>query len=395
MEAISVSQLNRYVKSLIEEDGNLSGIYIKAEISNFKNHYSSGHLYFNLKDKKASVRAVMFSSYAKHLKFTPEEGMAVLVKASVSLYEVDGSFQVYVYDMQPFGEGAVEIALRQLIEKLSTKGYFDESIKKPLPRYPQTIGVITSKTGAAIEDIKRVLSRRYPIALMKFCPALVQGKQAPDSLISAVKTLDGKCDVIIIGRGGGSREDLWAFNDEGLAEAIFTAKTPIISAVGHETDVTICDMVADKRASTPSVAAEIAVPSISEIDESIQNMSMKIRNIGKRAIETNMMHLTTLTSLPVINNPDIFLSNKQRQLDTVSENLNNVRKIYFEKKCLALREKVAVLESLNPMSVLSRGYAAVFSDGKPITSVKQLKINEKFVVQLGDGAVSAVVSEID
>ena len=260
MKVISVSQLNRYVKSLLEGDANLAAVYIGGEISNFTNHYKSGHLYMSLKDEGAVVKAVMFRAYASKLAFTPENGMKVIVRARVSLYEKDGAFQIYIEEMQPDGVGALQIAFEQLKKKLAAEGLFEASRKKPLPRYPARVGVITSPTGAAVRDIFNVLGRRFPLARVVFTPVLVQGEGAPAQLVAALRRFNetNAADVLIIGRGGGSIEELWAFNDETVARAVAASRIPVISAVGHETDFTICDFVADLRAPTPSAAAELA-----------------------------------------------------------------------------------------------------------------------------------------
>ena len=262
---LSVSQLNRYIKMNFDADENLANIFISGEISNFTNHYRTGHLYFTLKDDSAAVRAVMFNSSAKRLKFMPEDGMKVIARGRVSVYEASGQYQLYVDDMQPDGVGALNLAYEQLKDKLQKEGLFSELHKKPLPPYAEKVGVITSPTGAAVRDIINVLGRRFPYAEIVFCPVLVQGDGAHLQLTDAVNLFNSEraADVIIIGRGGGSIEDLWEFNDEGLARAVYNSEIPVISAVGHETDFTICDFVADMRAPTPS-AAEIGRASCRE-----------------------------------------------------------------------------------------------------------------------------------
>lgn len=253
MLTVTVSQLNRYVKAVLEEDKKLRDLYVRGEISNYTRHFRSGHLYFSLRDATGSIKAVMFKSHAGDLRFEPEDGMAVLVRASVGVYERDGVYQLYITDIQPEGAGAQAVAFEQINKKLTAEGLFAPEHKKPLPAYPRRVGVVTSETGAAIRDIENVLSRRYPLCTLVLSPAVVQGREAPASLIRALKALDrdGGCDVIILGRGGGSAEDLWCFNDEALARAVFAAHTPVISAVGHEVDFTICDFVSDLRAPTP------------------------------------------------------------------------------------------------------------------------------------------------
>ena len=275
---LSVSQLNRYIKMNFDADENLANIFISGEISNFTNHYRTGHLYFTLKDDSAAVRAVMFNSSAKRLKFMPEDGMKVIARGRVSVYEASGQYQLYVDDMQPDGVGALNLAYEQLKEKLQKEGLFSELHKKPLPPYPEKVGVITSPTGAAVRDIINVLGRRFPYAEIVFCPVLVQGDGAHLQLTDAVNLFNSEraADVIIIGRGGGSIEDLWEFNDEGLARAVYNSEIPVISAVGHETDFTICDFVADMRAPTPSAAAELAVPDANELQYALSALKNRM-----------------------------------------------------------------------------------------------------------------------
>ena len=283
-DAFTVSELNNYIKSIFENNRTLSSVMVRGEISNFTNH-RSGHLYFSLKDADGQIRSVMFRSRAMGLKFMPESGMKVIVHGSVTVYPRDGSYQLYVSSMQPDGVGALYLAYEQLKERLFQEGLFDEIYKKPIPAFPKRIGVITSPTGAAVRDIINVTGRRYPCADIYVYPALVQGDGAENSLIKALDYFDSSClcDVIILGRGGGSIEDLWAFNSEALARRIFEARVPIISAVGHETDFTICDFVADMRAPTPSAAAEIAVPETHELMHKIDNIIGRMSLlIGKR-----------------------------------------------------------------------------------------------------------------
>ena len=395
MLTITVNQLNRYVKSLLEQDSNLQDIYIRGEISNFKAHYKSGHMYFSLKDDESVVKAVMFRGYASQLKFMPEEGMAVIARASVGLYEVNGEYQVYVTDLQPDGIGAMEIAIRQLREKLDKKGYFLPEHKKELPRYPKTIGVITSKTGAAFGDIKKVLSARYPIAEIKFFAASVQGELAVPSLIEGIKTLDNNCDVMIVGRGGGSKEDLWAFNDENLANAVFFANTPIVSAVGHEMDVSICDLVADVQAATPSAAAEIVAPSIDEVRMALEKYEAFIKKDAISKMELYSKKLETISKMPILSDPSIYLREKQKKLDLLYDSMYNIQKQYFSNLGKEITNKAKVLDSLSPFAVLARGYSAAFKDSKAIKSVTQLAEDDKFSLKMRDGIIEATVDAIE
>ena len=296
MKVISVSQLNRYVKSLLEGDANLAAVYIGGEISNFTNHYKSGHLYMSLKDEGAVVKAVMFRAYASKLAFTPENGMKVIVRARVSLYEKDGAFQIYIEEMQPDGVGALQIAFEQLKKKLAAEGLFEASRKKPLPRYPARVGVITSPTGAAVRDIFNVLGRRFPLARVVFTPVLVQGEGAPAQLVAALRRFNetNAADVLIIGRGGGSIEELWAFNDETVARAVAASRIPVISAVGHETDFTICDFVADLRAPTPSAAAELAVPDQHQLAARLTQLYGALRQSALHRVEVENTRLASI-----------------------------------------------------------------------------------------------------
>ena len=307
---LSVSQLNRYIKMNFDADENLANIFISGEISNFTNHYRTGHLYFTLKDDSAAVRAVMFNSSAKRLKFMPEDGMKVIARGRVSVYEASGQYQLYVDDMQPDGVGALNLAYEQLKEKLQKEGLFSELHKKPLPPYPEKVGVITSPTGAAVRDIINVLGRRFPYAEIVFCPVLVQGEGAHLQLTDAVNLFNSEraADVIIIGRGGGSIEDLWEFNDEGLARAVYNSEIPVISAVGHETDFTICDFVADMRAPTPSVAAELAVPDANELQYALSALKNRMFLNVSSGIADRRSRLEYLTSKGALKSPDEMLS---------------------------------------------------------------------------------------
>lgn len=315
---LSVSQLNRYIKMNFDADENLANIFISGEISNFTNHYRTGHLYFTLKDDSAAVRAVMFNSSAKRLKFMPEDGMKVIARGRVSVYEASGQYQLYVDDMQPDGVGALNLAYEQLKEKLQKEGLFSELHKKPLPPYPEKVGVITSPTGAAVRDIINVLGRRFPYAEIVFCPVLVQGDGAHLQLTDAVNLFNSEraADVIIIGRGGGSIEDLWEFNDEGLARAVYNSEIPVISAVGHETDFTICDFAADMRAPTPSAAAELAVPDANELQYALSALKNRMFLNVSSGIADRRSRLEYLTSKGALKSPDEMLSNRSQRLDT-------------------------------------------------------------------------------
>ena len=313
----TVSQLNNYVKNIIDNDPYLNYIYVVGEISNFTNHYKTGHFYLTLKDEKAAIKAVMFRSSAARIKFEPQNGMKVICRGRASLFERDGSFQFYIEDMQPDGVGALQIAFEQLVEKLKAEGLFDEKYKKKIPSYPEKIAVITSPTGAAIQDITNVLTRRFPCAEMIMCPVLVQGDGAAEQLIDAVKRVNetNAADVIIIGRGGGSIEDLWAFNDEELAREIFRSRIPVISAVGHEIDYTISDFVSDLRAPTPSAAAELAVPDITDVKYLLAKTEDNLETAYLNIINQHKARLKFYAENYVLKNPINYLSNLSEKLN--------------------------------------------------------------------------------
>ena len=308
MNVITVTQLNTYIKSILDENPVLKTIYIKGEISNFKHYYKSGHMYLTLKDSNCQLKAVMFSSYASRLKFRPENGMSVICRGRISAYEKDGVYQLYIEDMQPDGIGSLSIAFEQLKEKLEKEGLFDLSHKKSIPKYPQKIGVATSNMGAAIEDIKNIIKRRYPVAELVVAPTIVQGDAAPEDIVKSIKLLDSidDIDVIIVGRGGGSLEDLWAFNTEIVARAVFECKKPIISAVGHETDFTICDFVADLRAETPSAAAEKAVPDINELMKFTEAAESKMLYCITKRLEYEAQRLDYISNESILADYKIY-----------------------------------------------------------------------------------------
>lgn len=394
---LSVSQLNRYIKMNFDADENLANIFISGEISNFTNHYRTGHLYFTLKDDSSAVRAVMFNSSAKRLKFMPEDGMKVIARGRVSVYEASGQYQLYVDDMQPDGVGALNLAYEQLKEKLQKEGLFSELHKKPLPPYPEKVGVITSPTGAAVRDIINVLGRRFSYAEIVFCPVLVQGDGAHLQLTDAVNLFNSEraADVIIIGRGGGSIEDLWEFNDEGLARAVYNSEIPVISAVGHETDFTICDFVADMRAPTPSAAAELAVPDANELQYALSALKNRMFLNVSSGIADRRSRLEYLTSKGVLKSPDEMLSNRSQRLDTAfSKMLSSYENRIVGKKVEFISAATA-LSKLDPMSVLMRGFAFVSDkNGKNVYSSQALEKGDKINVRFHDGSAVCEVKEI-
>lgn len=394
---LSVSQLNRYIKMNFDADENLANIFISGEISNFTNHYRTGHLYFTLKDDSAAVRAVMFNSSAKRLKFMPEDGMKVIARGRVSVYEASGQYQLYVDDMQPDGVGALNLAYEQLKEKLQKEGLFSEFHKKPLPPYPEKVGVITSPTGAAVRDIINVLGRRFPYAEIVFCPVLVQGDGAHLQLTDAVNLFNSEmaADVIIIGRGGGSIEDLWEFNDEGLARAVYNSEIPVISAVGHETDFTICDFVADMRAPTPSAAAELAVPDANELQYALSDLKNRMFLNVSSGIADRRSRLEYLTSKGALKSPDEMLSNRSQRLDTAFSKMLSSYENRIGGKKVEFISAATALSKLDPMSVLMRGFAFVSDkNGKNVYSSQALAKGDKINVRFHDGSAVCEVKEI-
>ena len=394
---LSVSQLNRYIKMNFDADENLANIFISGEISNFTNHYRTGHLYFTLKDDSAAVRAVMFNSSAKRLKFMPEDGMKVIARGRVSVYEASWQYQLYVDDMQPDGVGALNLAYEQLKEKLQKEGLFSEHHKKPLPPYPEKVGVITSPTGAAVRDIINVLGRRFPYAEIVFCPVLVQGEGAHLQLTDAVNLFNSEraADVIIIGRGGGSIEDLWEFNDEGLARAVYNSEIPVISAVGHETDFTICDFVADMRAPTPSAAAELAVPDANELQYALSALKNRMFLNVSSGIADRRSRLEYLTSKGALKSPDEMLSNRSQRLDTAFSKMLSSYENRIGGKKVEFISAATALSKLDPMSVLMRGFAFVSDkNGKNVYSSQALAKGDKINVRFHDGSAVCEVKEI-
>ena len=394
---LSVSQLNRYIKMNFDADENLANIFISGEISNFTNHYRTGHLYFTLKDDSAAVRAVMFNSSAKRLKFMPEDGMKVIARGRVSVYEASGQYQLYVDDMQPDGVGALNLAYEQLKEKLQKEGLFSEFHKKPLPPYPEKVGVITSPTGAAVRDIINVLGRRFPYAEIVFCPVLVQGDGAHLQLTDAVNMFNSEraADVIIIGRGGGSIEDLWEFNDEGLARAVYNSEIPVISAVGHETDFTICDFVADMRAPTQSAAAELAVPDANELQYALSALKNRMFLNVSSGIADRRSRLEYLTSKGALKSPDEMLSNRSQRLDTAFSKMLSSYENRIGGKKVEFISAATALSKLDPMSVLMRGFAFVSDkNGKNVYSSQALAKGDKINVRFHDGSAVCEVKEI-
>lgn len=390
---LTVTQLNTYVKTLLESDPRLADVYVVGEISNFTDHARSGHLYMSLKDDGALVRAVMFRSAASRLRFSPQNGMRVLCRGRISLYDRDGQYQFYIEDMQPDGVGALSVAFEQLKKKLADEGLFDPARKKPIPSYPGRIAVITSPTGAAVQDILKILRRRYPVAEVILCPVLVQGDAAAGELTAAVEKVGAaRCaDVIIIGRGGGSMEELWAFNDENLARSIARCPVPVISAVGHETDFTICDFVSDLRAPTPSAAAELAVPERTQLLAVLAGTEGLLRRGIFKTMERGRERLKALASRPCLRQGERILQPFAQRLDVAARRLRTAGKDCVQQAGQRQRHAAARLEGLSPLKVLSRGYAMTLLDGCPIVSAGQVQIGDRLELKYHDGSLECEV----
>lgn len=396
-EPMTVTALNESIKALLEGTPYLRSVYLRGEISNFTNH-RSGHLYFSLKDEGGLVRAVMFRGNATRLAFLPENGMKVLVRGSVSLFVRDGSYQIYVSSMEPDGVGALYLAFERLKRKLAAEGLFDEDRKRPLPRIPSRIGVITSPTGAAVRDIMNVLGRRFPYAEVLLYPALVQGTDAPPQLIAGLSYFNTACpvDVIILGRGGGSIEDLWAFNDEGLARTIAASEIPVISAVGHETDFTIADFVADRRAPTPSAAAELAVPDTTELIRKFNNITTHTELLLSRRIERARAAVAELAGRRPLTSPDTILGERRLLVGYFLDKMAHAAESGVLVGRTRFAELAAKLEVLSPLANLDRGYALAYrEDGVPVRSVRGLSVGDGLSVRLSDGVAQTRVVSVD
>lgn len=391
MPVLTVTQINKYIGFKIKGDKNIQGIMVKGEISNFVRHYS-GHCYFTLKDKESSIRAVMFSSAASKLKFKPDDGMSAIVSGSVSVYEREGIYQIYVTDIQPEGVGAVSVAFEQLKKKLAKEGIFDMSHKRQLPLLPKKIGAVTSLSGAAVRDIINVLSRRYPIGKLYAVNTIVQGEEAPDSICKGILRAEAAgCDLIIVGRGGGSLEDLSAFNTEKVAYAIYNCKVPVISAVGHETDFTIADMAADLRAPTPSAAAELAVPSAENLKERIDALERRLRNAALGIIDRAGDQYTALNSRLSSYSPENRLKLNSERLSSMDKRAEQAFFRYIECQKGKLAEKIAKLDSLSPLKVLSRGYSLVYNKSELVNDAEKLKTGDYVTIKFGKGEADALI----
>ncbi len=394
---LTVSQVSFYIKSLLEGDSRLRDVLVSGEVSNFTDHYRSGHLYFSLKDEKSVLKAVMFAGSAKRLKFRPQDGMKVLVRGRISSYEASGQYQLYAEDIQPDGVGALSLAFEQLKAKLEREGLFDPGRKRPLPRYPGRIGVITSPTGAAVRDILQITGRRWPLAEIIFAPVLVQGEGAPPQMIGALEEMNRKraCDVILLGRGGGSLEDLWAFNDEGVARAVASSQIPVVSAVGHETDFTICDFAADLRAATPSAAAELATPDFREERRRLIAFSRYFHEKAEKTVEYFRQSLDLLAQDSFLGRPELFLKDRKRELGVLFGGLTGcfADKLEAEQGRLALLS--GTLDAVSPLKVLSRGYAMVMDEeGKAVRDAASLSPGDRVSLRLAAGRVEAEILRV-
>ena len=392
---LTVTELNNYVKKLLDNEPNLKNVFVTGEISNFKNHYS-GHMYMTIKDEGGAIKAVMFSSYANRLRFAPENGMKVIIFGSVSLYNKDGSYQFYITDMQPDGLGALNLAFEQLKEKLQNEGLFNAEHKKPLPEFPQKIGVMTAPDGAAVRDIFSVLKRRYPVAEIVFYPVAVQGASAAPEIAKGIQLFNEKnaCDVLIVGRGGGSLEDLWAFNEEIVARAIFASNIPVISAVGHETDFTIADFVADLRAPTPSAAAEVAVPDIFELKAGLLGLKQHLAVLIKNRVNAEREFLINTEKQLNLISPSNKILNSRTELVNINEKLINTMLLKLNNEKAKISVLASKLNALSPLEVLSRGYAISYKEASPVTSVKQVAAGDNIKVVVKDGELFATVNEV-
>ncbi len=384
---LTVTQVNRFVRSLIEGDGRLNDILIAGEISNFSGQYKSGHLYFSLKDEHALIKAVMFASSAHRLRFRPADGMRVVIRGRVSLYEAAGQYQLYAEDMQPDGLGALALAYEQMKARLAAEGLFDPGRKRPLPPFPQRIGVVTSPTGAAVRDILQITARRWPVAEILLCPVLVQGEAAPAQLTAAVRSLneEGSCDVIILGRGGGSMEDLWAFNNEALARAVAGSAIPIVSAVGHETDFTICDFAADLRAPTPSAAAELCTPEREALREQVAAYRRYFQEKAVETVESLRQAVDILTQDSPLGEPGRYVALRRERLDRLAAELDQSARTLLEERRNTLALAAGKLDALSPLKVLGRGYAVVYHKGKAVKDLDPLPPGEEVTLQAEKG----------
>ena len=391
---ITVGALTRYIKYRLDNDPNLQEVCLKGEISNFKRH-TRGHFYFTIKDEESRISAIMFASNASKVNFDIQDGMKVLVKGKVTVFEQTGNYQIYVSEIKEDGIGNLFELYEKLKKDLEKEGLFKVEHKKPIPKIPNRIGVITAPTGAAVRDIMSTINRRYPLCEVILFPSLVQGKDAKDDIVKNIKLADTyDLDVIICGRGGGSIEDLWAFNEEIVARAIYECNTPIISAVGHEIDFTIADFVADKRAETPTAAAEMCVPSKADLINLINQMKLRLNKNMNSLVDNNKLRLHKLMDSYILKNPMSMYEVKEQKLSNDIERLNGYIKIVLDKKNIKYNHLIEKLDVLNPLNTLKRGYSITKKDNKVITSIKDVKVNDELRVDIKDGYIISNIKEV-
>ena len=396
MEIYSVSQINRHIKGLMDGDVLLRDVTVSGEISNFKRH-SSGHYYFSVKDRDSAIAAAMFKWQNRTLNFLPENGMKVLVHGRISVYEPSGQYQIIADSIRPDGVGALYEQYERIRRALERKGYLDPARKKPLPPFPRRIAVITSPTGAAIRDILNILGRRWQLAPVDVYPSEVQGENAPAMLAAALYAANRRadCDVIIIGRGGGSMEDLWAFNSVDVIKAIIDSEIPVISAVGHETDTTLSDLVADLRAPTPSAAAELAVPDSAGVMNYLAHFRAKTTAALENRLAMNESRITSVMNLPCMRNPLAFTENRSRALDELTTRMGNAMTRALDTRESDLRAVASKLTALNPLAVLARGYSVVYKDRTPLVSAASVCVGDALTIRFADGSARCRVEQVD
>ena len=395
-QVLSITQLNEYIRGKLDADPLLTGVAVRGEISNYK-LYPSGHHYFTLKDESSALKCVMFKGNAARLRFRPENGMKVIAMGKVSVYPRDGAYQLYCTAMAMDGVGDLYAAFEQLKAKLAAQGLFDPAHKKPLPRFPGTIGIVTSSAGAAVHDMLRILRKRYPLTRVVLLPVRVQGAEAPGEIAAAIRYANyyKLADLLIVGRGGGSIEDLWAFNDERVAYAIYESQIPVISAVGHEPDVTISDFVADLRAATPSNAAELAVPDRDALLQQLDSMSVAMATAMNRQLKAARQHLNVLSGSPALRSPTGYLDQKRKNLELLKNRLISGENQHISRNNQRFIALTAKLDAMSPLKVLTRGYAVAEKEsGEILRSVKQTKAGERITVSLSDGSLTAKVLEV-
>ena len=394
-QVLSITQLNEYIRGKLDNDVLLGSVAVRGEISNYK-VYPSGHHYFTLKDEAASLKCVMFKGNAIRLRFRPGNGVKVIAMGKISVYPRDGVYQLYCTAMAMDGIGDLYAAFEQLKEKLAAQGLFDPSHKKPIPKYPAVIGIVTSSAGAAIHDLLRILRKRYPLSEVRLLPVRVQGVEAPGEIAAAIRYANyhSLADLLIVGRGGGSIEDLWAFNDERVAYAIYESQIPVISAVGHEPDVTISDFVADLRAATPSNAAELAVPDQDALRQNLDGYSQSMASVLNRQLKSARQHLNVLASRPSLSSPTGYLDQKRKNLELLENRLVSANTRIIEQKQRQFVSLTAKLDAMSPLKVLTRGYAmAQTEDGAVLKSVQQTAVGDCIKITLGDGSLTAAVTQ--